>query len=125
MKNQLFLITVFCCISNIICSMDSRLINVDAQVVNLDPVSKARLVECSKAEILDKRKGYWPEDVVVTLKQFYLVKDKYEHTENPRYAVSLIGRYLENGQPTRRDTTGAYFKNELNSFGVNLPEDRK
>ena len=127
MKNKSFLIMVFCLISNVICSMNSGRITVDMQLVDLDPVSKARLLEHSKAEILSKKKGYWPEDVDVTVRGFYLVKDQYEHTENPRYAIGLIGRYRELSLSDgvilcmRRETTGAYFKNELNSLGINLP----
>lgn len=122
MKNQFFLISFFCLISNDICSMNVPSITVDALPITLDQASADRLVECAKAEILEQRKHYWPDNVVVTLKQVYLVKDQYEHTGNPRYAVSLIGRYSERGQSMRRDTTGTYFKEWLVALNVHLPE---
>lgn len=122
MKNQIFKILVFCLIINDICSMNASSITVDALPITLDPASAARLVEYSKQEILEKRKNYWPANVDVTLGQVYLVKDRYEHTGNPRYAVSLIGRYSERGQSIRRDTTGTYFKQELLALNVHLPE---
>jgi hypothetical protein len=119
MKNQLFLIMVFCFFSNIICSME----------INLDETSKANLIAQVTKENLSRE--YWPADVEVELERFDLIKDACEYTANPKYHVRVVGRvkriHVENDRPVlliiRRDTSGWYFKNELNSFGVNLPQE--
>ncbi len=130
MKNQIFLVAVFCLISSIVCSMDSnpRTVDVDVTKLELDLASKTILINSGRAANIAR--NYWATDVEVALGAFYLCKDQYANTDNPRYAVSLIGRIkrgdMVNGrfelQTIRRDTTGAYRKNELDALGVNLPQ---
>lgn len=116
MKNQLFLMIIFCLISHVAYSMS----------INLNEESKAKLIEQVKAENINR--GYWPSDVVVRLEQFY-------EMPNERYFVRAVGSYdgylkIEHNSGAAifsharlgRGTQGSFSKQELESFGVQLPE---
>ncbi|MBX9838492.1 MAG: hypothetical protein K2X69_09290 [Silvanigrellaceae bacterium] len=117
MKNQLLLITIFCLISNLILSSD------DVKI-NLATPDKTCLLEKAAQDICEKQKAYyWPENATIRLEGCYLLKDKYQNTENPRYKVCVIGHYQTSPREfITQAATIKYFKNELNEMGVDLPE---
>lgn len=117
MKNQFFLMIIFCLISNVAYSMS----------IDLDEASKAKLIEQVKAENVNR--GYWPSDVVVRLEKFYKMPD------NNGFFVRAVGSY--NGLAVvecvsgdkklfcvrlGKGTEGSFSKEELESLGVQLPE---
>ena len=120
MKNQFFLMIIFCLISNVAYSM----------LIDLDEASKAKLIEQVKAE--NVKRGYWPSDVVVRLEQFYKMLDN--NGSNTRYFVRAVGSY--DGYVAKsvsgatafyrarlgKGTEGSFSKEELESLGVQLPE---
>ncbi len=118
MKKQFFLKIIFCLISNVAYSMS----------INLDDASRAKLIEQVKAESINR--GYWPSDVVVRLEQFYQMP-------NERYFVRAVGSYdgyvkIEHASGAAilsrarlgKGTQGSFSKQELESFGVELPEQK-
>ena len=123
MKNQFFLMIIFCLISNIAYSMS----------IDLDDASKAKLIEQVKAENI--KRGYWPSDVAVRLEQFYKMTNN--NGSDTRYFVRAVGSYYAFVQvkfssgsgvtalyPARlgKGTEGSFRKEELESLGVQLPE---
>lgn len=123
MKNQLFVMIIFCLISNVAYSMS----------IDLDEASKAKLIEQVKAE--NVKRGYWPSDVAVRLEQFYKMTDN--NGSDTRYFVRAVGSYdgcaqVKSGSgaimlyPARlgRGTEGSFRKEELESLGVQLPEQK-
>jgi nitrous oxide reductase accessory protein NosL len=120
MKNQFFLMIIFCLISNVAHSMS----------INLDEASKAKLIEQVKAE--NVKRGYWPSDVAVRLEQFYMMPGN--NGSDTRYFVRAVGSYARFAQPKPdseatppyivigRGTQGSFRKEELESLGVRLPE---
>ncbi len=120
MKNQFFLMIIFCLISNVTCPMS----------IDLDDASKAKLIEQVKAE--NVKRGYWPSDVAVRLEQFYKMTNNGSDT---RYFVRAVGSYdgyvhIESGSGATmlyrarlgKGTEGSFRKEELESLGVELPE---
>lgn len=121
MKNQFFLMIIFCLISNVAYSMS----------IDLDKASEAKLIEQVKKE--NVKRGYWPSDVTVRLEQFYKMPDT--NGSNTRYFVRAVGSYdgyvqVESGSGTKmlysarlgKGTEGYFRKEELESLGVQLPE---
>lgn len=117
MKNQIFLMIIFCLISPVTCPMS----------IDLDDASKAKLIEQVKAE--NVKRGYWPSDVVVRLEQFYKMPDA-------KYFVRAVGSYdgyllTEYGSAKTiciarlgKGTQGVFSKEELESIGVQLAEQK-
>lgn len=127
MKKQFLFITSFCLITTITYSMDPNRSTKDLKTFEglptpLSPRSKNLLVQRARQDVLQHHVNYWPDDVTATLKGFYLLKDQYVNTDNPRYAVSLIGHFLVCGKTIRKDTTGWYHQKKLKELGVNLPQ---
>jgi hypothetical protein len=121
MKNQFFLMIIFCLISNGAYSMS----------INLDEASEAKLIKQVKEENIGR--GYWPSDVAVRLEKFYKIPGK--NDSNTRYFVRAVGSYdgyaqieYDDGakilRPVRlgKATEGSFSKKELESWGVQLPE---
>lgn len=121
MKNQLFLMIIFCLISNVAYSMS----------INLDEESKAKLIEKVKQENVERK--YWPSDVSVRLEQFYKMPGN--NSSDTRYFVRAVGSYggyvqVQYGSgptilypaPLGKGTQGSFSKEELESLGVQLPE---
>lgn len=121
MKNQFFLMIIFCLISNVAYSMST----------GLDEASEAKLTERVKKENVDR--GYWPRDVDVKLEQFYKIPGN--NGSDTRYFVRAVGYYsgfakvdyssgATNLFPARlgKGTEGSFGKEELESLGVQLPE---
>lgn len=78
-------------------------------------------------------RGYWPSDVIVRLEQFYKKTDN--NGSDTRYFVRAVGSYNGYVQvetvsgakilyPARlgKGTEGSFHKEELESFGVQIPE---
>jgi hypothetical protein len=101
--------------------------------IDLDEASKAKLLEQVKAENIQR--GYWPSDVVVRLEKFHKMPNK--NGVDTRYFVRAVGSY--NGYarvksasgdivfcPARlgKGTEGSFRKEELESLGVQLPEQK-
>ncbi len=119
MKNQFFLMIIFCSISTIVHPM------------SLDKASEVKLIEQVKKENVERK--YWPSDAVVTLEEFYKMSDN--NAPNPRYFVRACGRWavvvcpldadpMSQGKLAlaSRGAQGSFDKKELESFGVQLPE---
>lgn len=123
MKNQFFLMIIFCLISNVAYSMS----------IDLDDESKAKLIEQVKKE--NVKRGYWPSDVAVRLEQFDKMRNN--NGSDIRYFVRAVGFYdgyvqVNSGSdatvlyPVRlgKGTEGSFRKEELESLGVQLPEQK-
>lgn len=121
MKNQFFLMIIFCLISSAAYSMS----------IDLDKTSKAKLIEQVKKENVNR--GYWPSNVVVRLEQFYKVPGT--NDSDTSYFVGAVGSYdgfalveYSSGDkifyPVRlgKGTEGSFRKEELESLGIHLPE---
>jgi len=121
MKNQFFLMIIFCLISHVSYPM----------LIDLDEASKVKLIEQVKAENVDRM--YWPSNVVVRLEQFYKMPDT--NGSDTRYFVRAVGSYdrhvevkLSSGDTILRrarigkGTEGSFCKEELESLGIQLPE---
>lgn len=120
MKNQFFLMMIFCLLSNVAYSMS----------IDLDDASRAKLIEQVKAE--NVKRGYWPSYVAVRLEQFYKMTNN--NGSDTRYSVRAVGSYDGYAQvksvsgatvlyPARlgKGTEGSFRKEELESLGVQLP----
>ena len=123
MKNQFFLMMFFCLLSNVAYSMS----------IDLDDASKAKLIEQVKAE--NVKRGYWPSNVVVRLEQFHKMTNN--NSSDTRYFVRAVGSYggyvqVQYGSgptilypaPLGKGTQGSFSKEELESLGVQLPEQK-
>ena len=130
MNVRKYVFIVLCLTSSVAYSMSSqpRQIEVDAVRCELDLVSQAILIRKGKEE--NVARGYWPADVTVSFLSLHKViedanKNDSRYINNPRYAVSLIGRFEQIDMVgrwwIRRDTTGTYLKDELVALGVNVP----
>ncbi len=120
MKNQFFLMIIFCLISNVAYSMS-----------DLNETSKAKLIKKVKTENVNR--GYWPSDVAVRLEQFHKMPGN--NGSDARYFVRAVGSYdgyvqveYDSGAKVlypkrlRKGTEGSFSKEELESLGILLPE---
>ncbi len=128
--NKKLFAAIFCLISNVACSMEK---NFDAIEINLDTASREQLLKLSVKSILKRNPDYCAKNIEVELTGFYLLKDQFQNTENPRYVVSLIGYYknldINKGRAVLhtipKNITAIYWKHEFDALGFNVPEDIK
>ncbi len=84
MKNHIFLMAIFCLISNVTCSMAS---------IKLDKESESNLLRYALVKSLSD--NYWPVGASVTLESFCCVNKNEKELE---YEARFCGRYLEMGR---------------------------
>ena len=117
-KFQVFLLIVFCLISNVV--FCSELSNRDrAGEIFLDKEKKKNLL----AYMLKNSIGYWPEGATIKLESFRKVGNEYEAIFAGRWKnITMIP--LTNGVSCNmcRKRTGFILKEVLQQHNINLPE---
>ena len=122
-KSLLFsLVVIFCLISNVAYSAP----------IDLDEASKAKLIRQIKRENVTE--GRWADNASVTLEEFYKVQDN--NDSNAKYFVRAVGTYpcpaiveYPSGAidvifpvPLSKRVSGYFSKEELESWGIQLPK---
>lgn len=122
MKDNFFLIAIFCLISNITCSMGS---------IKLDAKSEANLLKYALVQAL--KDGYWPVGADVTLESFRCVNEAgNEDGKELEYEARFCARYLEMGLYNgrigmlnmRRDRSAYISAATLEKNGIKVPEQK-
>lgn len=135
MKKHFLFITSFCLTATITYSMDPNLSTNDPytfkwQLTPLSPRSKSLLTQRAKENVLPHLGNCHPDNVTVILKDFALLKDQFEKTDNPRYVFTLLGyredHTLENNVLTpylrQTEVSALCHQKALENLGINLPK---
>lgn len=134
MKNQFFLMIVFCLMSNTVCPMDDREPNLSSdEPISLSQENQDTLLSFVKEQLVQQ--GSLPKNAVLSLEAFILNKGHQDAQLGQRYIVKIVATWFrynsvhdEPGMhvlmPQRHgvDIHSYIFTSGLDAAGVNLPK---